>query len=653
MTQVIITFFYKAKFVTLFLLSLTFTFSGFTQDKTDSITQPKESDYYEIKTVPIPEGIFLGVGGMAFLPNDKLAVSTRRGEVWTISNPYMKDGLVPSFKLFAHGLHEPLGLAYHDGSLYLSQRPELTRLTDLDGDGTADEYKTVYPFRVTGNYHEYAYGPVFDKDGKMIVTLNLAWINHSPELRKTKGWGHMESQVKWRGWMLKISEDGTMEPYATGFRSPAAFGLNKEGDIFYAENQGGWIGSGYITALEKGDFTSHPAGLKWSGEEDSPVKLKVGDIPDTGKPQFEVAKNIPGIKTPSVWIPHGYMGVSTSGMLLDDKGGFGPFKDQIFVGDQGQSLINRVFLEKVKGVYQGAVFPFRKGFSSGVFRMCWGSDDSMFVGMTGRGWGSTGGELFGLQQLVWNGKMPFEIKAIRAMPDGFELEFTQPVNEITARDADSYNLKTFTYEYHHEYGSPVINQGECTVKGIELSADHTKVRLSVEGIKEGYIHEVDVDGIRSDNNNFPVLHPKGYYTLNRIPDGKAMVITATKKTEEITKVEHSANMKGRINTSKEKVATAKEKARIKSIPETKKTFNQVQPLLEKYTCTSCHNMEKRTVGPPFADIAERGYSKDKIIELIYQPQPGNWPDYTPMPPMSHIPEVDVQEIAQWISSLKK
>ncbi len=636
-----ISFFSRSKLFYASLMGMACTVFAFAQEKTDSIAQPKESDYYEIRTVPIPEGIFLGVGGMAFLPNDKLAVSTRRGEVWTISNPYMKDGLAPSFKLFARGLHEPLGLAYHDGALYLSQRPELTRLKDLDGDGMADEYKTIYPFHISGNYHEYAYGPVFDRNGKMVVTLNLAWV------------GHMESVVKWRGWMLKISEDGTMEPYATGFRSPAAFGLNKEGDIFYAENQGGWIGSGYITALEKGDFTSHPAGLKWSGEPDSPVKLKVGDIPDTGKPQFEVAKNIPGIKTPSVWIPHGYMGVSTSGMLLDDKGGFGPFKDQIFVGDQGQSLINRVFLEKVKGVYQGAVFPFRKGFSSGVFRMCWGSDDSMFVGMTGRGWGSTGGELFGLQQLVWNGKMPFEIKAIRAMPDGFELEFTQPVNEITARDADSYNLKTFTYEYHHEYGSPVINQGKCTVKGIELSADHMKVRLSVEGIREGYIHEMDVYGIRSANDNLPVLHPKGYYTLNRIPDGKAMEITATNRIKEITKVEQSANMGSHIAPSMKKAATAKEKTRVITISETKTTFNEVQPLLEKYTCTSCHNMEKRTVGPPFVDIAQRGYSKDKIIELIYQPQPGNWPDYTPMPPMSHIPEVDVQEIAQWISSLKK
>jgi len=640
MTQGIITFFCKASFTIIFLLSLTFTFSAFAQDKTDSIVQPKESDYYEIRTVPIPEGIFLGVGGMAFLPNDKLAVTTRRGEVWTISNPYMKGGLAPSFKLFARGLHEPLGLAYHDGSLYLAQRPELTRLTDLDGDGTADEYKTVYTFHISGNYHEYAYGPVFEKDGKMVVTLNLAWV------------GHMESVVKWRGWMLKISEDGKMEPYATGFRSPAAFGLNKDGDVFYAENQGGWIGSGYITALEKGDFASHPAGLKWSGEPNSPVKLKVEDIPDTGKPQFEVAKNIPGIKTPSVWIPHGYMGVSTSGMILDDKGEFGPFKDQIFVGDQGQSLINRVFLEKVKGVYQGAVFPFRKGFSSGVFRMVWGSDNSMFVGMTGRGWGSTGGELFGLQQLVWNGKIPFEIEAIRAMPDGFELEFTEPVDQTTAKNVASYNINTFTYEYHHEYGSPVINQGKCTISAIEVSPDNKKVRLVVKGIKEGYIHEVDVNGIRSAEEDQPLLHATGYYTLNRVPDGQKLVITAANqvkvvaKDKELSKKEIQTKKSGfKSNHGKKSETLNSDKAF---------TYAEVKPLLEKYTCTACHAMDKKQVGPPFMEIAKRDYSVDKTVGLIYKPQPGNWPDYaTPMAPMAHVPIGDVQKIAKWISSLGK
>ena len=54
-----------------------------------------ESQIFPIVTVPIPKEIALEVGGMTFLPNDELAVATRRGEVWIITNPYMKNGQQP------------------------------------------------------------------------------------------------------------------------------------------------------------------------------------------------------------------------------------------------------------------------------------------------------------------------------------------------------------------------------------------------------------------------------------------------------------------------------------------------------------------------------------------------------------------------------
>ena len=40
---------------------------------------------------------------------------------------------------------------------------------DTDGDGSADEYLAAAKgWGVSGNYHEYAYGPAFDKDGNDI-----------------------------------------------------------------------------------------------------------------------------------------------------------------------------------------------------------------------------------------------------------------------------------------------------------------------------------------------------------------------------------------------------------------------------------------------------------------------------------------------------
>ena len=504
--------------ILIFAAGLTTTVS-MAQKLPDTARIQKEEDFYRIQAIPIPKNVELEVGGMTFLPDDALAVSTRRGEIWKISNPYMKNGKAPKFHLFAQGLHEALGLSYINGELYTTQRSEVTRLRDLDGDGEADEYKTVYTWPLSGNYHEYAYGPILDKQGNLVVTLNLAWTSKE------------ESQSKWHGWMIKIDSAGKMKPFAAGFRSPAALALNKDGDIFYAENQGGWVGSGGITHVEEGDFMGNPEGLIWSGLPGSPVKLKASDIPDTGEPKYEVAKRTPGLKNTYVWFPQSILGISTSGILsYEQEGKMGPFEGQLFVGDQGQSKIMRVYLEKVKGVYQGAAFPFREGFSSGVLRMNWGSDGSMFVGMTSRGWGSTGPDLFGLQRLEWNGKIPFEIKTMKAKPDGFELEFTTPVDLAIARNVNSYQLTRFTYMYSHHYGSPVINQGNCPIKAIEVSDDRLRVRLVADSLKLGYIHEIKAEKLRSADN-FLLLHNFGYYTLNNIPDGEKLAITAANKVQ--------------------------------------------------------------------------------------------------------------------------
>ena len=176
-----------------------------------------ENIYYQIDKIPIPKDIILEVGGLAFDDTGKLAVCTRRGEVWTIENPLSAN---PIFKKFATGLHEPLGLAFKNGDFYLNQRGELTRLRDTDKDGKADLYENLYTWELAGNYHEYSYGPVFMPNGDMLVTLNLGWV------------GRGASLSKWRGWMVKITPDGKLKPYATGMRSPAGFGLNADGDIF-------------------------------------------------------------------------------------------------------------------------------------------------------------------------------------------------------------------------------------------------------------------------------------------------------------------------------------------------------------------------------------------------------------------------------------
>ncbi|MCG8328740.1 MAG: plastocyanin/azurin family copper-binding protein [Chitinophagales bacterium] len=512
---------------------------------------PGEEDYYKIITLPIPQNIVLEVGGMLTLPNGNIAVSTRRGEVWIVDNPYMAGAGNPHYRLFASGLHEILGLAYRDGSFYLAQRGELTRLEDTNGDGRADVYETVYAWPLSGHYHEYSFGPVIAADGNMYVTANVAFGD--------KEWWRGESRVPWRGWTMKITPDGLMEPYATGMRSPCGIGM-VDGAFFYADNQGDWMGSGGVVHVEKGDFTGHPAGLRWSGLPESPVSITTNDIyyrvnprftpegkplvkpenieNEIPQPLFELEEDLPSIKTPAVWLPHGILGVSTSEIITDlTEGAFGPFQGQLLVGDQGQSKIVRVFLEKVDGVYQGAAINFRQGFQSGVLRMCWGNDASLFVGQTSRGWGSTGNDPYGLQRLIWTGETPFEINTVSARPDGFELTFTQPVDKQSALNPESYKITSFIYKYHPVYGSPEVNQQECPVNGIKVADDGMSVRLLVDSLRLKYIHEIKAMGIASYNGNLPLLHNAAYYTLNVLPSDPSLQLEEAQKVAAMKPVE--------------------------------------------------------------------------------------------------------------------
>lgn len=464
--------------------------------------------------------------------------------------------------------------------------------------------------------------------------------------------------------MMHISDDGKMEPWATGLRSPCGLGMI-DGELFYADNQGDWMASGAITHVKKGIFAGNPAGLRWTDMPNSPLKLKEEEIykyvdpriekDKDGRPikpenrvnenymtLFQMKKHIPELQLPAVWLPHGILGISLSEIVKIPEKTFGPFAGQLLIGDQGQSKIMRVFMEKVKGEYQGAVWDFRSGFQSGVLRMSWAKDGSLFVGETNRGWGSAGDANQGLQRLKWNGRIPFEMRTVRSMPDGFEIEFTKPVNKKLAEDIASYSVESFIYKYHVVYGSPPVDSKKCTVKGVKVSDDGMSVRLVVDSLRQYFIHTIKLDGIRETENSYSLVHPTVYYTLNNIPDGEKL------KLNEISTL-NSALVKEKVSNTAPKASKPKPVASSgKAV-----TFEEIKPLLAKHTCTACHNPDKKQVGPAFVDIAKRKYSNQKIVDLIYNPQPSNWPDYaTPMAPMPQVPKEDALKIAAWINSLK-
>lgn len=479
---------------------------SFAQKKPD--LRAAEAEYYRMVSIPTPPGTALEAGMLCFLGPDRLACSTRTGDIW-IADGVMGDSPAPKWKLFASGLHEVLGLAAKDGALYATQRGEVTKITDDNGDGRGDTFATFgNTWGINGNYHEYAFGSKFDKEGNLWVALCLT--------------DSFTSENMYRGWALRITPDGKTIPTCNGLRSPGGIGMNADGVMFYTDNQGPWNGSDALKELRPGFFMGHPDGLKWFNSPATRDAIAATGMKRPAEPQSDSrmtteSKRIPQLMPPAIMFPYPEMGQSASGFVPDMSGGkFGPFARQLFVGDQSHSTVMRVFLEKVNDRYQGACFPFRQGFDSGNLGLEFAADGSLFVYGTDRGWGARGGKPYALQRLVWTGKTPFEVREMRAKPDGFELTFTAPVNPQTAADPASYTLKTYTTIYQSKYGSPKVDETTPTIKSVSVSPDGLSARLVIDAVAEGHVHELHLPGVRSAQGQ-PLLHPDAYYTLNQIP----------------------------------------------------------------------------------------------------------------------------------------
>ncbi|MDB4642651.1 hypothetical protein OAG07_04240 [Verrucomicrobia bacterium] len=462
----------------------------------------EQSDYYRTDTIPVPEGIVLEAGALQWLGDNQMAVSTRLGEIYIVDNALAENPSDTTFHLFASGLHEVLGLAKKDDWIYCVQRCELTRMKDLDHDGRADVFETVNDdWGITGDYHEYAFSSKFDRDGNIWIVLCLT--------------GSFTSEIDYRGWCMRVTPEGQMIPTSSGIRSPGGIGMNALGDMFYTDNQGVWNGTSGLKHLKPGGFMGNPTGNRWyeSTKALGPRPLD----PVSGSRMHIEAGKIPELVPTAIYFPYGPMGQSASGIICDQSDGkFGPFEDQLLVCDQTHSTVMRVDLEQVNGVYQGACFPFLKGYDSGNLSVEFSTDATLFVGGTDRGWGARGGKPFALQRTHWTGKTPFEIQSMKIRPDGFDLHFTQPLNVTIASDPSSYSMETYTYIYQSGYGSPEVDQSSPVIQSATVSEDGTTVRLKIDQLQVGHVHELKLSEIMTQSGEL-LWNPVAYYTLNEIP----------------------------------------------------------------------------------------------------------------------------------------
>ncbi|HEY8484894.1 MAG TPA: hypothetical protein VIL13_09800 [Longimicrobiales bacterium] len=472
---------------------------------------------YRIETIETPEGLVPETGGLDFLPDGRLVAVFHHGEVM------FYDPQAKTWHVFATGLHDPLGVvAISERELIVAQRPEITRLKDTDGDGRADVFETITDeFGMSGNYAEFTHGPVMDAEGALYFSLNTASNNgpvrpiirgtYSPQGRI----GRMFSAVPYRGWVMKVTPDGKTIPWASGFRSPNGLVLDKDGNLFVTDNQGDWLGASKLFHVQPGRFHGHPPSLAWEpGIHTIPLTIPV---PILDKMRVREA----------VQIPYGFFANSPSQPVFDYTGGkFGPFEGQLFIGEMNHPMIMRVILEEVNHQLQGAVVPFIRSeeLRLGNNRLAFAPDGSLWVGQTDHGW--VGAK--GIQRIVWTGEMPMDVYRISLTTNGFDLEFTKPVDRRTASDPKAYQVTRYYYEYSLNYGSPQHDKQAVPVTDVRVSPDGKRVSLKLAELKKDYVFQLDMKGLVAEDGT-PLINSTVFYTINqlRLPGAAPRPATAS------------------------------------------------------------------------------------------------------------------------------
>jgi glucose/arabinose dehydrogenase len=421
------------------------------------------------------------VGGMDFLPNGKLVVSNvYDGKIYLV-NGVLGNGPYTQ-KLIASNFNFPLGIKVVNGEIYVLERTRLVKLIDSNGDEVADQQQVISSgWGTTGNFHEFAFGLAY-KDGFFYATLSIGidFGGKSSQLQNSD-----------RGKVLKIAMDGSYTLHAKGLRTPNGVNFGVDNQLFISDNQGDWLPANRINHFR-------PNGFYGNRDVDRAFSSSLTETP------------------PLVYLPQNLIGNSPSQMVEVLSG---PYKGQMFYGDVTYGGIQRIFVEKINKVYQGAVFRFTQGLEAGVNRLVWGPDGALYVGEVGGpgNWSQAGKLTYGLQKLKYNGKQTYDFKAVRALSNGFELEFTEPIHQSVGNNASFYKAEHWTYNPTSEYGGPNVNQTQLVINSVEVSRDRKKVVLRIGNLKKGYVVHLKVDKGVTNQAGAPLWNTEAWYTLNEIP----------------------------------------------------------------------------------------------------------------------------------------
>lgn len=458
------------------------------------------------------------VSGMDFLPGGELVVSTwdgfgnaagttRPGRVYIFRNVVTGDSTQVTYTEFGNGnMNEPLGLKVADGEIYIIEKDSLVHLVDDNKDQVLDSKRKVaggwtrYLSDNNGRDLSFAHGLVRlpEPDGRFVIGLATRWnegggaYNNGPS-----------NSTSEKGCMLGLRVgSASVDTIACGIRSPDGVALGPEDGVFVTDNHGHYVPASKLVHVKQGRFFN---------------------VRKTEPSPFENAPVTP----PVLWLPHGNnvnnVSVSPTQPLFLRSG---PFKGQMLAGDNNFGTLQRYFLEKVGGEYQGAVFRFSGGLRAAAHRLVAGPDGAVYVGgigATGSEWGgwAWNNRQAGLQRLAATGAPFFDVLAVRSTgASTFEIEFTEPL--VSAGLANFPQVQQWGYTPQLAYGAGRGTTQNLTPQSVTLSEDKKTITLEVSGLVAGNVVHIRWADLASESGR-PLWTDRTWYTLNAFGPGEQVV----------------------------------------------------------------------------------------------------------------------------------
>jgi glucose/arabinose dehydrogenase len=446
----------------------------------------REPGAYQVDTLTLPYenpwDSYFRIVALDFFPDGRAAVATLDGDVWIVSGIDEKLEKL-SWKRFATGLYQPLGLRIVDGLIYALGRDQITRLRDLNGDGEADYYENFNNDCMLGSsYGEYAMDLQVGPDGDFYYTK-----------AGTMGYG---GATPHNGCILKVSKDGSkLDVFAVGFRAPMGLCVGPDGFITATDQQGNFMAECPIVQVKKGGF--------------------YGFILDH-HPETKTAAREPAL----CWLPMDFDN-SSGGQVWVNGDRWGPLQGRLLHTSYGQSRLLLTLLDHSRT--QGGVVRFPLNFASGIMRAQFSPVDGQLYVAGLRGWQTTAVKDGCLQRVRYTGKPVLLPVTLNVRKTGIDLGFTEPLDRETAGDADSYSAQWFNVVSTPDYGSPEFNATNPAKRGRQ------KVAITAAKVlDDGRTVSLDIEGFRPVTNliiKFSIRAADGSkiqtevsLTINRLPE---------------------------------------------------------------------------------------------------------------------------------------